>query len=375
MTAAALTVLLAASRSAAAPVAGIVMGLEGEPRIGGATGEKPAKRNQFLYEGDVVRTGPRGRLAVSLIAGSEVCVDERSEVDVLTGGGASEPAVVKTNSGGVWARAISGAGAVRILTPYGVVAVKGGETHSVSGAGGLEVRVYQGRVELLDASGVKKVASPGPGERAIIKGDGSPIQRRALPGSGDSACRRLATAHTPAAPRPSPAPAAAQVRALDGYPGRRQGAHGPWTAAAVGDALSPGDEARTSPGQYLRLDFPSGAAAAIHEDAQLALESAGGPGVGPVLSLKTGQAWLRAPRGRKLDCVTPSGQLRVSGGEIDASYDGALRVKVYSGELTFQNARGSRKVTAGYTLTAAGQDAAPAVAPLPASERETWQVR
>ncbi|MBI4349697.1 MAG: FecR domain-containing protein [Elusimicrobia bacterium] len=170
----------------AVPVAGIVVAVEGRPEIK-RLGKKSYERvrlNGFVYEGEMLKTGAGERLAVAFIGGAEFKMNENSEFEVQSGGGATQPASLKTTLGQAWTRMLHGFSGVRVKTPMAVAAVRGTEADiDLEDPTRLSVKVYEGHVDLMNASETKTLASLQANQMATV-GDGGSVAKRAM-GAGD----------------------------------------------------------------------------------------------------------------------------------------------------------------------------------------------
>lgn len=185
----ALAALLVAGQSPpswAVPVAGIVVGVEGKPEIK-RLGKKSYERirlNGFVYEGEMLKTGPGERLGVAFIGGSEFKMNENSEFEVQSGGGATQPASLRTTLGQAWTRMLHGLSGVKVKTPMAVAAVRGTEADiDLEDPTRLGVKVYEGHVDLMNPAETKTLATLQANQMATV-GDGGAVAKRAM-GAGD----------------------------------------------------------------------------------------------------------------------------------------------------------------------------------------------
>ena len=149
-----LLVLASGAAHAAAPVAGVVISVEGNPEFQRA-GEKKFSRlkfNEMLREGDTVKTGHGMRVAVAFVGGAELRINEDSTF-VLESGGGSRPTSVFTKFGTAWTRLLHGKSDMRLRTPTAVAAVRGTEADMSMGDGPMTVKVYEGFVDVMNDKG------------------------------------------------------------------------------------------------------------------------------------------------------------------------------------------------------------------------------
>src|SRR5438093_713719 len=85
---------VSAPPSWAVPVAGVVVAVDGRPEVKakGTDKFKRVKLNQFVYEGDNLKTGAGEKVAIAFIGGAEFKMNENSEFEVQSGGGAGQAA-------------------------------------------------------------------------------------------------------------------------------------------------------------------------------------------------------------------------------------------------------------------------------------------
>ncbi len=384
MTSVLLTLLLSrAALAASGPVAGAVIAISGSPEVRskGKPAFRPLKPNQFVYEADLLKASAGERIFVSLIGGAEVSIDENSEFEVGSGGGNGKPAALKSTMGHLCTRLLHGLSGVRIKTPLGVVAVRGTEAEvDLENPAELIVRVFEGHVDLLSADETTTLAKLQANQETVFRGGAAKPRVSSIDPSYKDSCftgvppptgLKPSVQGTP--PPPSSGPRAALV---EGYPGYRRGKVLQATVLAQGEVLQTGDVLVSAPGQFVRLDFPYGAAVAIHDEARLELESVEAGGPSKTVSLKSGQAWLMAPAGGRLDCVTPMGKLRLDSGEADLNLAEGLRLKVYAGEAVLDSPRGRVVLHAGQGTQLSANGSAPRPpATLTPADRETWQKR
>lgn len=156
---------------AAAPVAGVVISIEGKPEFkkAGAKAFKPLKFNEMLNEGDTVKTGPGVRVAVAFVGGAELRINENSSFKMESGGGA-KPTSVYTEFGNAWTRLLHGKSGMQVRTPSAVAAVRGTEADVNQGDGPMTVKVYEGFVDVINPKGTTALRA---GQQTSVAGGGS----------------------------------------------------------------------------------------------------------------------------------------------------------------------------------------------------------
>lgn len=164
----------AARAQAAAPVAGVVISMEGKPefRRAGTTSSSPyqnLKLNMMVYEGDVIRTGPGVRVAVAFVGGAELRINENSSFKMESGGG-TKPTSVFTEFGNAWTRLLHGRSGMQVRTPTAVAAVRGTEADVNYGDGPMTVKVYEGLVDVSNAKGTTSLKA---GQQTSVSGAGA----------------------------------------------------------------------------------------------------------------------------------------------------------------------------------------------------------
>jgi len=136
------------------PVAGVVTDTDGRPRVKSKGDRKPRRLrvNKFVKEGDVITTGPGERVAIALLAGAEIRINESSEFIVETGGSGNKTPSLFSRAGQAWTRMIHGRSGLNIRTPIAVAAVRGTEA-DVDIHDRMTVKVYEGHVDLMNQLG------------------------------------------------------------------------------------------------------------------------------------------------------------------------------------------------------------------------------
>lgn len=156
MLAAALSTGLSAA-PANKPVAGVIIDVRGAPTIkASADGKKDKlKLQQFVYEGDVIKTNRGDKAALAFVGGAEMRINENSEFTVESGGGA-KPTSVYTKAGEAWTRMLHGKAGMNIRSPLAVAAVRGTEA-DVDVAQRMTVKVYEGLVDVQNQHGLQSL--------------------------------------------------------------------------------------------------------------------------------------------------------------------------------------------------------------------------
>ena len=165
---------MAAPLRAAAPVAGVVISVEGKPEFKreGAKSFRPLKFNEMLNEGDTVKTGHGVRVAVAFVGGAELRINEDSVFRMESGGG-SKPTSVYTEFGNAWTRLLHGRSGMQVRTPSAVAAVRGTEADVNMGAGPMTVKVYEGFVDVINDKGTTALKA---GQQTQVAGGGQAPQ-------------------------------------------------------------------------------------------------------------------------------------------------------------------------------------------------------
>lgn len=165
---AALLLVAVAAPLLAAPVAGVVVSMEGRPEAKTGSGSyKRMKLNQIVHEGDTVKTDKGERVGIAFVGGAELRINENSVFEIQSGGGA-KPVTVKTRLGDVWTRLIGKHSGIQIRTPAAVAAVRGTEC-DVNVGDRVDVKVYDGHVDLMNDKGTTSLRA---GQQAGVAGAG-----------------------------------------------------------------------------------------------------------------------------------------------------------------------------------------------------------
>lgn len=139
------------------PVAGVVVDVRGKPTLKAASDGKSgrAKLNQFVYNGDSLKTGKGEAAAIAFVGGAEMRINENSEFVIDSGGGA-KPTSVSTKVGQAWTRLLHGKSQMEVHTPLAVAAVRGTEA-DVDVDKRLSVKVYEGLVDVQNQYGTQSL--------------------------------------------------------------------------------------------------------------------------------------------------------------------------------------------------------------------------
>ena len=168
----ALLLTFGASRAqAAAPVAGIVISMEGKPeyQLAGSGAYRGLRLNMMVHEGDIIKTGPGVRVGVAFVGGAELRINENSSFRMDSGGG-SKPTSVFTQFGNAWTRLLHGRSGMNVRTPTAGAAVRGTEADVNYGDGPMTVRVYEGFVDVTNAKGTTSLKA---GQQTRVTGAGT----------------------------------------------------------------------------------------------------------------------------------------------------------------------------------------------------------
>lgn len=163
------------------PVAGVIVAIEGKPelKLKGEEKFKRMKLNGFVYEGDSIKTDAGERVAVAMIGGAEVRINENSVFEVESGGG-RQTASLKTTLGQAWTRMLHGMAGIKVKTPMAVAAVRGTEADiDLEDPTRLAVKVYEGHVDLLNPESNKTLAKLQAGQMSEVA-DGSASAPRSM---------------------------------------------------------------------------------------------------------------------------------------------------------------------------------------------------
>lgn len=160
----------AAAAWAAQTVAGVVISVEGSPKIKIAGAERfvKAKLNMLVREGDTLKTEKGEKMGIAFTGGAEMRLNENSQFVVETGGGA-KPASVMTTFGDAWARLISGHSGFNVRSPVAVAAVRGTEA-DINVSDHMDVKVYEGFVDVMNDKGKTQLKA---GQQSSVAGAGA----------------------------------------------------------------------------------------------------------------------------------------------------------------------------------------------------------
>lgn len=178
--AAALALVFAAGAAAraAGTVAGVVISMEGKPKVRPAGGKayKPVKLNAFVNEGDSLKTDKGERLGIAFVGGAELRINENSVFEVQSGGG-TKPASVMTLFGDAWTRLLHGHSGMEVHSPVAVAAVRGTEA-DIDVGDHMAVKVYEGLVDVMNGKGTTSLKA---GQQTSVAGAGqAPAPARAM---------------------------------------------------------------------------------------------------------------------------------------------------------------------------------------------------
>lgn len=151
-------------------VAGIVTGVTGKPEVQRISTSKSEglKNSVMVYEGDVIKTGRGEQVAVALVGGAEVRINENSAFDMESGGG-RRTASLKTKAGQAWTRLLHGMSAVQLRSNLAVCSVRGTEA-DVDVGDRMTVKVYEGLVDVFNDQGRQSLTA---GQLTQVAGAGA----------------------------------------------------------------------------------------------------------------------------------------------------------------------------------------------------------
>ena len=161
--------LLSGAAAGKGIVVGIVTGVTGKPEVTRIATSKTErlKNSVMVYEGDVVKTGKGEQVAVALVGGVEVRINEGSNFEMESGGGRREASLM-TKLGQIWTKRLHGMSTIRLRSNLAVCSVRGTEA-DVDVDERMTVKVYDGVVDIsndlgrqsLIAGQISQVAGPG----------------------------------------------------------------------------------------------------------------------------------------------------------------------------------------------------------------------
>lgn len=156
---------------AAAPVAGVVISMEGKAELQkvGEKDFKALKFNDMVREGDTVKTGHGVRVGIAFVGGAELRINEDSSFKMESGGG-SKPTSVFTQFGNAWTRLLHGRSGMNVRTPNAVAAVRGTEADVNLTNGPMTVKVYEGFVDVMNDKGTTALKA---GQQTAVAGAGA----------------------------------------------------------------------------------------------------------------------------------------------------------------------------------------------------------
>jgi len=136
------------------PVAGIVIMIRGKPTLQRESAQpRPLKRNEYVYDGDTIRTGKSDRASIALTGGAEVRMAGDSTFLMESGGSGMKPASLRMDWGKLWSRLIGRAHTgLNVQTNAAVAAVRGTEA-DVEAQNRTTVKVYDGFVDVFNDRG------------------------------------------------------------------------------------------------------------------------------------------------------------------------------------------------------------------------------
>lgn len=129
----------------------------------------PAKKGDFVYEGDTLTTGPDSLADVALTGGAEVRINAKSTFK-LDGAAANGTQKGEMNEGQIWSRLLHGHAEFHVTTPNAVAAVRGTEA-DIDVHGDLTVKVYDGVVDVINSYGRSTLTQ---GQSTTVHGTSAP---------------------------------------------------------------------------------------------------------------------------------------------------------------------------------------------------------
>lgn len=163
-------------------VAGVLIAMTGRPllQVPGSESWDKLKLNQFIYEGDTLRTSSGEKAAVALVGGAEVRINERS-VFVMESGGGRKAASLSTKAGQAWTRLLHGRSTVQVRSALAVCSVRGTEA-DVDVGDRMTVKVYEGLVDVFNDQGRQSLTA---GQMTQVAGPGAAPQAPKTLAPGD----------------------------------------------------------------------------------------------------------------------------------------------------------------------------------------------
>ncbi|OGR86130.1 MAG: hypothetical protein A3J74_07515 [Elusimicrobia bacterium RIFCSPHIGHO2_02_FULL_57_9] len=148
----------AASSWAKSPVAATVTDIKGRPQVKGqGQSFRSLRRQDSVYEGDVIKTGSGELAALAFLGGVELRINANSNFTVQSGGRGQEPPSVFTTLGQAWTRLLHGkGGGMQVRTPVAVCSVRGTEADVEMGER-MMVKVYEGLVDVANDKGAQSL--------------------------------------------------------------------------------------------------------------------------------------------------------------------------------------------------------------------------
>lgn len=160
------------------PVAATVTDMKGHPQVK-QEGQsfRPLKRQDSVYEGDVIKTGPGDLASLAFLGGVELRINANSQFTVQAGGGGQRPPSVFTQFGQAWTRLLHGKSGMQVRTPVAVCSVRGTEA-DVEMSDRMMVKVYEGLVDVANDKGTQSLRA---GQLTSVAGaDSAPQAPKAM---------------------------------------------------------------------------------------------------------------------------------------------------------------------------------------------------
>jgi hypothetical protein len=150
----------AAAEAPKQATAGIVVSLQGKPRIlrAGAGKFEALKRNSFVGAGDQVKTGQGEGVGIALLGGAEIRINESSTFVMESGGSGGQPASLDAKVGQAWTRLLHGMSRVQVRSNMAVCSVRGTEA-DIDVHDKMTVKVYEGLVDLENPLGRQSLSA------------------------------------------------------------------------------------------------------------------------------------------------------------------------------------------------------------------------
>jgi len=141
-------------------VSAVVTAVKGAPVVqkAGESQSSKVKVGQFLYKGDTVRTKGEDMAAIAMVSGVELRINGNTFFEVGDGGAGDRPAELGLKLGQVWSRVMYKGAKVRVISNVATMSVRGTEA-DVSLQNRLDVRVYEGHVDVSNAQGSQALSA------------------------------------------------------------------------------------------------------------------------------------------------------------------------------------------------------------------------